>query len=309
MYGKKARKELLEKLDYELWMLDKLAENQVFDGGTEIATIKMSSGDTPPENDLDSGVVDVSSRSFTIMTPLVFTAAYKMLDMIFEWILEENHRTGKISKVPWRFKDKLKLLTGKSKLQYPLLFTNKKYLHLYSEALFRSLLPYRNGIVHKNAFSVCGDQLTLKDPKKKTQLTLNRVQLGRLVRFVVTLARGLSGGLQVNTYTDLLLRHCLDSLTEAHGMAAFNQTDPIIVTVEYAVNEKCSPYHVDLKKARDHINATFPNRDVSCSLKVLVMDGEDSIAKWYFGEGDVPTSDKLNLDEKSYQAHRVDVSA
>ena len=308
MYGKKARQGLLEKLDYELWMLNKLAENQIFDGGTEIATIKIRSGDTPLEIDLDSGVVDVFSRSFTIMTPLVFTAAYKMLDMIFEWILEENYRAGKISKVPWRFQDKLKLVKGKSKLQYPLLFTTQKYLHSYSEALFRSLLRYRNEIVHNNAFSVCGGQLILSDPKKNTQLTLDRVQLGRLVRYVVTVARGLSGDIEVDTHIDRLLKYCLDSLKDAHGMATFNQDKPFIVNVEYAVNEKCSPYHVNLKNARDRIGTTFPNRDVSFNLTVSALDGENLIAKWYFKEGDVPSSDELILDDESHKAHRVDGS-
>ena len=90
MYDDGARQKLLDKLDYELWLLDKLAEYQLFDGGTDIATLTIRSGE-PDTTILDSGEESVPwSRVITTITPLVFTASYKILDMIFEWILEEK---------------------------------------------------------------------------------------------------------------------------------------------------------------------------------------------------------------------------
>ena len=88
MYDHKAQQELLDKLDYELWLLNQLAEYQIFDGGTDIATFKIKSGESETGIlDLDSEEVSVPwSRVATAITPLVFTASYKMLDMIFEWI-------------------------------------------------------------------------------------------------------------------------------------------------------------------------------------------------------------------------------
>ena len=126
MYDHKARQELLGKLDYELWLLNQLAEYQIFDGGTDIATLKIRNGKLYTTI-LDSGEENAPwSRVATDITPLVFTASYKILDMIFEWILQENHSVGKIKKVPWGFKKKLKHLKDKSKLQYPPLFTTQK---------------------------------------------------------------------------------------------------------------------------------------------------------------------------------------
>ena len=168
IYDDKARQELLDKLDYELWLLNQLADYQIFDGGIDIATLKFRSGE------LDTTVLDSGEKFYTpphmtslvfTMTPLVFIASYKMLDMIFEWILEENHRSGRIDKVPWGFKDKVKMLKSELKLQYPPLFTTQNYLHSYSEALFCRLLPYRNEIVHNKGFSVCKDQLILSSSK------------------------------------------------------------------------------------------------------------------------------------------------
>ena len=55
------------------------------------------------------------------MMPLTFVGSFKVLDMIFEWVLEENRKLGKIRQVPWRFTEKEKLLKKISNLQRCLL--------------------------------------------------------------------------------------------------------------------------------------------------------------------------------------------
>ena len=298
IYDHKAQQKLLDKLDYELWLLNQLAEYQIFDGGTDIATLKIRSGKLDTTI-LDSGKENVPwSRVATDITPLVFTASYKVLDMIFEWILEENHSMGKIKKVPWPFKDKLDLLKNKSKLQYPPLFTTKKYLHSYSEALFRQLLPYRNEIVHKKAFSVSGDQLILSSSKNRNiGLTLSRTQLGCLMRFVVALARALAGVIEIDAHRDRLLKYHLDSLKTAHGLKAFKQQKPPLVNVELEeVPNQCGSFPVNLKQIRDNVSATFPTQDAFFNLTVRAVDGENLIATWYFKEEEVPTLDEVIFD-------------
>ena len=311
MYAHKAQQKLLDKLDYELWLLNQLAEYQIFDGGTDIATLKIRSGELGTEVILDSGEEfytppHMTSLVFT-MTPLVFIASYKVLDMIFEWILEENHSAGKIKEVPWRFTDKLDLLKDKSKLQYPPLFTTQKYLHSHSEALFSHLLPYRNEIVHNKAFSICKDKLILSSSRNQNiRLTLSRVQIGCLVRFVVALARALAGVIEVDTHRDRLLRYHLGSLTTAHGLKAFKQQKPPLVNVEFEVPKRCGSFLGNLKQVRDKIRTIFPNQDVSFDLTVQAVDGENLIAKWYFKKEEVPALDEVAFDEESYKAHRVD---
>ena len=306
MYDDEARQKLLDKLDYELWLLNELTEYQIFDGGTDIATLKIRSGEIDTTT-LDSEEFYMPPQLTTPMTPLVFTASYKMLDMIFEWILEENHRVGNIKKVPWSFQDKLKLLKGKPTLQYPPLFTTQKYLHSYSEALFLRLLPYRNEIVHNNAFSVCKDQLILSSSKNNTiGLTLSRVQIGCLVRFVVALARAIAGVIEVDAHRDRLLKYHLDSLKTAHGLQVFKQKKPFLVNVEFEVPKLCDSFPVNLKQIRDIVSTTFPTQDVVFNLTVQAVDGENIIAKWYFKEEEVPTSDEVIFGEESYKAHRVD---
>ncbi len=310
MYDRKAQQELLDKLDYELWLLGQLAEYQIFDGGTDIETFKIRSGK------LDTTILDSVeenvpwSRVATDITPLVFTASYKMLDMIFEWILEENHSAGKLPKSPsrWGFEKKLKHLKDKSKLQYPPLFTTQKYLHSYSEALFRQLLPYRNEIVHNKAFCVASGQLILSSSKNTNiGLTLSRTQLGCLVRFVVALARALAGVIEVDAHMDRLLKYYLDSLKTAHGLKDFKQQKPPLVNVELEEEpNRYGSFSVNLKQIRDIVSTKSSTQDVVFNLTVQAVDGENLIATWYFKEEDVPTLDEVTFDEGSYKEHRVD---
>ena len=229
----------------------------------------------------------------------------KMIDMVFEWILEENQRAGNISNVPWRFSEKIKLLTKNSKLQFPPLFMSKPYLHTYSEALFCQLLPYRNAIVHDRSFSVSGDNLILLSSKSGNSLTLSHVQMGCLVRFVIALVRALTGVFAVDTFTENLLRYHLDVLSEAHGLTTFNQQKPLLVNVELTAPKQDDFFPANLKQVREKIRRIHPNRDVIFNLTVLAVEGEDLVAKWYFAADDVPDSDLVNFNEEIHKTYRL----
>lgn len=309
MYEATAQLILLDKLDYEVWLLDFLAKRQdMFEGGTDISLIKITSDEPGAQinvcitEHIGSGA---AQSIMDAMMPLTFTASYKMLDMIFEWILEENWRSGNISNVPWRFSDKLKLLANNSKLQFPPLFMSQQYLHVYSEALFRQLLPYRDAIVHDKNFSVSGDTLTISSSKKGTSLTLSRVQIGCLVRFVIALVRALAGVLVVGTYIDNLLRYYLDVLATAHGLATFNQQMPILVHVKLTVPKHGDSFPANLKQARDTVTRIHPGKYVVFNLTVLAVEGDNLIAEWYFAAEEVPTSDLVTFGEESHKTHRV----
>ena len=69
------------------------------------------------------------------MMPFTFMATFKALDMIFEWVLEEN-----FTNVHGPFKKKVELLKKESNLQLPPLFDSQPYLYTYAKALFCQLL-------------------------------------------------------------------------------------------------------------------------------------------------------------------------
>ena len=102
MYDQTAQTRLREKIGYELWLLDFISETQeTFEGGADISTITLTN------RQLDAHIAkfnkealgsEAAIKLMNAMSPLTFTASYKILDMVFEWILEENHDAGNIGK-------------------------------------------------------------------------------------------------------------------------------------------------------------------------------------------------------------------
>ena len=297
-----ARGRLLDKLDYEVWLLDFLEKRyDMVMGKKDIPVIEITSRDEPYRK--NRGVELHFGLDPTLMNalmPLTFIASVKTLDMVFEWVFKENYKLGKISKVPWHFKDKVKCLKKKSTLQLPSLFGNEPYLYDYSKAIFCQLLPYRNEVVHGDRFSISGDILTLSSSRTGTTLTLSSEQIGGLVRFVRALVRVLTKEIVVDSYTNKLLQYYLDILAPVHGLATFKQQVPRFVHVKFTSFKQGPSFPVDMKKVRDEVA-----NDVIFDLKVLAMEGENLIAKWYFAPEEVPDTDVMTFYEESHKAHRV----
>ncbi len=302
-----ARGRLLDKLDYEVWLLDFLEKRcDMVKGKLDNPVIEITSRDEPYRK--NRGVelhFGLDSTLMNAMMPFTFIASFKTLDMIFEWVFEENQTLGNIPKVPWRFSEKVKILTHTSNLQLPDLFKNQPYLYDYAKALFCQLLPYRNEVIHNNSFSVSGDILTLSSSRTGTSLTLSSEQIGGLVRFVRALVRVLTKKIVVDSYTNKLLQYYLDILAPVHGLTIFNQQVPLFVHVKFTSFKQGPSFPVDMKKVRGEPASTFPTQEVIFDLTVLAMEGENLIAKWYFAPEEVPDMDVMTLYEESHKAHRV----
>ena len=222
-----ANARLLTKLDYEIWFLGFLEKRyDIVQENDAPPVLRITSGDqivhaTIPLEDY----LFIDNTPLNAMMPLTIIASYKTLDMIFEWILEENQTLGNISNVPWRFEEKVTILMHTPNLQLPDLFKNQPYLYDYSKALFCRLLPYRNEVIHNNSFSVSEDILTLSSSRTGTTLNLSSEQVGCLVRFVRALVRALADEVVVGDYKNKILRYYLDILAPVHGLSVFNQTN------------------------------------------------------------------------------------
>ena len=134
-------------------------------------------------------------------------------------------------------------------LQLPPLFESQPHLYTYAKALFCQLLPYRNAVVHENCFSVSEDEdtLTLSSSRTGTCLTLSREQVDCLGRFVCMVVRALAGEIVIDDYKDKMLRHYLDILAPAHGLATFGQKWPLCGRAKHIVSKQGPAFSVDLK--------------------------------------------------------------
>ena len=294
---------LRTKLDYEVWLLDFLEKHyDVIKGKSENPEFEITSGESNPK--LHEAVSENMSSFYNAtiinaMMPFTFMASFKALDMIFEWVLEEN-----FTNVPRPFKKKVELLKKESNLQLPPLFDSQPYLYTYAKALFCQLLPYRHEVVHKNSFSVSEDTLTLSSSEQSTSLTLSSKQVACLVRFVRLLVRVLVGDIIIDRNKNKLLRYYLDVLGPVHGLDAFNQQVPLFVHVKLTVPKQGAAFPADLKQVRDELAHLYSTREVVFDLKVQAVDGEKLIAKWYFAPEEVPDLDVMTLYEESHKTHR-----
>lgn len=294
---------LRTKLDYEIWFLSFLEKHyDRVQGKDDPPVIELTSGDEFCNVEMVSEEHLSSLYNASIinaMMPLTFIASFKALDMVFEWIFEEN-----CINVPWSFKGKVKLLKKESNLQLPPLFKSQPYLYIYAKALFCQLLPYRHEVVHKNSFSVSEDTLTLSSSEQGTSLTLSSKQVDHLVHFVHALVRALVGDIVIDRNKDMLLRYYLDVLGSVHGLDTFNQQVPLFVHVKLTAPRQGAAFPADLKQVRDKLTLTYPTQEVIFDLKVQAVDGEKLIAKWYFAPEEVPDLDVMTLYEESHKTHR-----
>ena len=315
MYDPNSQERLKEKVDYEIWLLDFLSKTQeTFEGGTDISTITLMNRQAGAQvavaftEVLGSGA---AMKVINAMSPLTFTASYKILDMIFEWILEENISIGNIKSVPWKFSEKIGLISKKyNQLAYPPIFQSNPYIKDYLFALYPNLLKFRNEVVHKHNFSVSDNNLTIDTDVegKHYTLVLDRGELGAFVRTVVAVANLLTGVLSFGPWEDRLLKYHLDRIQKLHGLAGFKQTKPLLVNVVLKIPVEKGLFPADLKFVRQEINRIHPNVDVLFNLKIIgLVDGKPSTS-WFFPADFVPKNDVFELRLDSHEKYRVPLS-
>jgi hypothetical protein len=307
IYDAAAETRLLDKLDYELWLLEFLAEGgRLFPGGAEPETIKLQ------DNEMTAAIcigftehvgAGYGQQILNAMLPLVFTASYKVLDMVYEWILEENRSEGVISTFRWPFAQKIQLIRNTS-LRYPLLFGAQPYLREYSFMCYEKLLPFRNQVVHDHNFSVDTERVELVIGGAGARLTLHGLKLGCLVRFAISLAKCLSGTTTFEVTLDRYFKYYLDQLASVHCLAAFGQTAPLLANVELTTIRQGNIFPAHLRLVRETLRRIHPNVDVLFNLAVLARDGGTLVARWQFPAASVPESDVEFLSLDSYAQFR-----
>ena len=299
---------LRTKLDYEVWLLEFLEKHDDrLQGKDAVPVVELTSGDNACQIEMVSEEhlsTFYSAAAINAIMPLTFVASFKVLDVIFEWVLEENCTLGNIQTVPWRFTEKVELLEHDPHLQVPTLFENPTHLYTYAKALFCQLLPYRNEVVHKNGFSVSEDALTLSSSRQGTSLTLSGEQVACLARFVRLLVRALLGDIVLDAYKARMVHRYLDTLAPAHGLETFDQHVPLFVHVRLTAPRQGAGFPADLKQVRGQLASTFPAQEVIFDLNVRAVDGGKLMATWHFAPEDVPNLDVMTLYEESHKAHR-----
>lgn len=310
MYDQTAQIQLKEKLDYEVWLLDYLSKTQeTFEGGSNISTITLTNRHPVDHVAIKCTEVIGSGTAMKVMDammPLTFTASFKILDMIFEWILEENKRAGNIQTTPWRFNEKIKIISSVP-LNYPPLLQSEPYIKDYLFALYSNLLKFRNEIVHSNSFSVLDGKLRLEtiEDSQLYLIELDRGELGAFVRTVIAVANLLTDFLSFGEREDCLLKYHLDRIKKIHGLSEFNQAKPILVNVILKVPEEKGIFPADIKFVRERISRMRPNVSVLFNLKVIGLVKDKPSICWFFPVGSVPKDEVFELQPDNYKEYLI----
>jgi len=312
MYDQIAQNQLKEKFDYELWLLDFLSETQkIYEGGSNISTITLVNRKSSARADMSFTEVIGSGAAMKIMDtmmPLTFTASYKILDMIIEWILEENKKSGNIQSVPWKFYKKIKIISSTSaQLDYPPLFQSIPYIKDYLSALYLKLLKFRHEIIHKNNFKVSNGKLIIETTEKSKlySIDLDRGELGAFIRTVVAIANLLTGVLLFGEQEDCLLKYHLDRIKKLHGLSEFRQVKTILINVILKVPKEKSIFPADIKFVRERISQIYPNVKTLFNLKVMGLINDKPSVCWDFPVDFIPKGEILELRSNNYKKYLV----
>lgn len=317
MYDKSSQEQLKEKLGYELWLLSYLTNTEKTIGGE--ANIPVATF-TNRENNFHEKIeiseilgAGSAKKIINLIAPLTFTACYKILDMIFEWVLEENHLAERIhnKKIPsqWRFSEKIKQIPMLN-LVYPPAFEAQLFLKSYLFALYKNLLEIRNEIVHRNNFSVSSNgKISVTIPKEKNTLELDSRELNALAKILVTLANILSGNSSLGQFENKHIKYNLDLIQQIHRLDTFNQQKPRLLNVKLKVpREKNGLFLADLKFIRGKLSQSYPGADILFNLEITGIVYDQPTLLWKLPVDSVPDIDILVLPSDSFDKFKESVS-
>jgi hypothetical protein len=298
MYSMAARLALEEMLGYERYVLRASVNSFRLHLG-KTGPVEIVINDQPPHliNLTIEDVAGSASGAQVVqeLSPLVFSASYKLLDMVMEWTIRQNGLN-----CPQGFEAKIKVINTTPTLVFPDFLGSDAQMRSVVLALYRVLLPYRNAITH-NVWgkNVSGD-LQFNFHRKGQQYT-------RTIPFqdVLTFAEGMSllgDLLVVGPPTDanklLTIKWLLDLIDTLHGQAKFNILQPrYFRVVRRTTAPPAGPVQVDLDEVRNKVAFQAGNAPATYDLTVEAKS-PDGMAVWKIGFPNVPTTKSLTLDQQ-----------
>ena len=292
-YSATSRSDLDESLGYERYVLWECGDAvRCHSGKSSIRIVMTDSGPPALHISVEDVIGETGASMVKKMSPLIFTASHKLLDMIFEWILRENELT-----CPFRFAQKIAIIDQTATLQYPDFLAGDAALRSTLVALYKGLTPYRNAITHHVWGRVAEGQLDFDFVRdgRHFQTTMSFEALLDLAEYAELLGRML-----VNQQSDQhqldTLRWLLDRLATFHGQALFHIGKPRYFEVIRRTNLPTDgPPSVDLAAIRHRIDQQAMGSPASFDL-IVFADAAPQPAVWRIPFAEIPSGATLTLD-------------
>ncbi|MGB5097002.1 MAG: hypothetical protein WBN82_03730 [Porticoccaceae bacterium] len=300
---------LSERTEYEAWFLEavySLIEQELFpswpDGvvypadGSKVLFFGYGRG---------NGVIcDWRSGFLNAGAPLVFVSTFKLLDMLIEWILEENGVPSK-----FRFQEKVQHL--KNSPVFPAVIETRSWLKERLIGFYRTLEPLRGTIIHDKHFTSADGAIQISRSKKGiigSPVDITAARLRKLACTIMSILRYIDGTWHLDELREKILRHDLDELIALHGLPSLGQKLPFHTCVRVYLKAS-DPFLVDLMPIRNDLDARYANQDCSFDLRVLLVR-DDSVFDAYLFPWSlfaVPSSDwSRTIDAQQYRTAAPD---
>ncbi len=276
--------DLEDAVAYELEAIEYICATLLGQREAEGATLSFTLGDTTPDGiqKVCSAAAGSSRQSekavrsaLDRVRPLAFGAAFKLQDMVAEWILRANGVTA------WPFKQKL---AGYDKLQstgsivQPSIFAQRPLVARAFWELYRVLVPFRNTAMHSGGLVLRPDG-AIEITSKSGKLSLATEEQGSYMRAMSLLTKILVGHVPLDKFLEALIEADLLKLEKYHKQKglAVHQARLAALTVQVPASHISHQEPLSVVVDFDHIRRTVeracgagPSDRVCFSVKMIV---------------------------------------
>lgn len=212
-----------------------------------------------------SGTISISEgavrAALARLRPLAFGAAFKIQDMVAEWILAANGVTE------WRFVRKLAAydrLNATGALLEPDLFASQPPLARAFWELYRHFEPFRGTIVHSGGVTLDSGGTLVVVSRDSTTLTLTPTDQASYMRAMCLVAKVLSNQVVTDPFLVGLVESDLLQLQKYHAQAglvvrrARCETLTVQVSPSHVVSQQPLSVSIDFDHLRRTMETAFP---------------------------------------------------
>jgi len=272
--------DLQERTDYEAWLLEavyEIVDEPVAVSGVDHLVYPPTGG--PPDL-FGYGAANVTLGDWRpgflqAGAPLVLVTAFKLLDMLIEWILAQNR-----VRATHRFTEKISAL--KRSIHFPRLINTRPWLQERLIALYEHLEPLRGTIVHNRHFKRSVGGLQVSRSKGATigpTITFAAADLRNLAVVLVSILRYLEGTWTMDLFREKRVRRALDEIAHLHTLPSLGQLPPSLASVRWYVVDE-DPIRCDIARVRTDLAAMRQGQDVLFGLRIIAVsrDGTRGVA-------------------------------
>lgn len=296
---------LLDKLDYERWLLPYIVRRMRPQQATAIMDLERHQVNLTVQDSLSDAAVQSTLLQFL---PLVLVATFKVLDRVVEWLLEENGNNTNY----WKFTHKHGRIceqVSRGKMNLPALFRREPALLETWINLYDKLREPRNSIVHRHSFRLVGQDIEIFDKDNPSLMSFRLsssvvIDLSDMTMTVVDLLQQPSPSQKLIHKT----KYMFDTIAPDLGLTRFGvpsfteYTPQVIVRGEAIWDDKRQTrvWRYDKADVEKEIFKSFPQAQYYLLDFVGQENGQDRL-RLVIPSEDLPTVNQIEIAESDLQ--------